>query len=136
MMGIMISPCFLADTIGYCVKRLFLTTDEIAEMQPSDPMLAKFRIFHVACPTTDTPVAQQERWASYAAQHGWPSYPQGGAGCFNPDRSMRGVMGLTAFSVACPVAVLSAVDQRRWLVYAADHNWEAYPQAGEGCVDP
>ena len=136
MMGIMVSPCFLADTIGYCVKRLFLTENQIAEMQPSDPMLSRFRIFHVACPGKDMAAAEQERWAAYAAQRGWPSYPQAGAGCFNPDRSLRGVVGLTGFSVACPVVVLAAADRARWVAYAADHNWTDYPQAGEGCVDP
>src|SRR6516165_4427844 len=30
MMGIMISPAFLADEIGYGVQRLFLTADQIA----------------------------------------------------------------------------------------------------------
>ncbi len=136
MMAIMISPCFLADTIGYCVNRLFYSADEIAEMRPFDPMLANFRIFHVACPATNLSATEHERWGSYAAQRGWPPYPEAGAGCFKPDRSLRGVVGLTAFSVACPPVVLAAVDLRRWAAYAADHNWGAYPQAGAGCVDP
>ncbi len=36
MMGIMISPSFLADSIGYCVQRLFLTADQIAAKQVPD----------------------------------------------------------------------------------------------------
>jgi hypothetical protein len=136
MMALVVSPCFLADAFGYCVKRLFLTANEIAEMRPSDPMLARFRIFQVACPKTDNSAAGQERWAAYAAQREWPPYPPAGAGCFNPDRSLRGVPGLIAFSVACPVVALAEADQRRWIAYASEHNWTAYPQAGAGCVDP
>jgi len=136
MMGIMISPCFLADTIGYCVQRLFNTANQIAEREAPDTMLSQISKFDVACPATDTPVAAQEGWAGYAAHQGWPIYPQAGVRCFNPDRNLRGVVGLKVFSVACPTAVLSALDQRRWVAYAADHDWGPYPQAGAGCVDP
>ncbi len=136
VMGIMISPCFLCDTIGYCVQRLFLTADQIAEREAPDTMLSQIRKFDVACPATDIPVAEQEHWAGYAAQQGWPMYPRAGVRCFNPGRNLRGVVGIKVFSVACPTAVLSAVDQRRWVAYAADHEWGAYPQAGAGCVDP
>src|SRR5580692_3863064 len=41
MMGIMISPCFLADTIGYCVQRLFYTPDQIAERAAPDAILSQ-----------------------------------------------------------------------------------------------
>jgi hypothetical protein len=136
MMAILISPCFLSDAIGYCVERLFYTADEITDRQAPDAILANIRIFHVACPDTNTPRAERGHWAAYAAQHGWPLYPQAGAGCFQPDRKLNGVIGLMAFNVACPVMALSVADQRRWVAYAANHDWTAYPQAGEGCVDP
>ena len=136
MMGIMISPCFLADTIGYCVQRLFYTQDQIAERAAPDAILSQIGHFDVACPATDTPVAEQEGWAGYAAQHGWPMYPRAGVRCFNPDRNMRGVIGLKVFMVACPKVLLSALDQRRWVAFAADHGWGPYPEAGAGCVDP
>jgi hypothetical protein len=136
MMGIMTSPCFLADTVGYYVQRLFYTADQIAERKAPGALLAKIRMFDVACPATDTPVAAQENWAGYAAGQGWPMYPQAGARCFNPERNLHGVIGLTVFTVACPKVLLSAVDQRRWVAYAADHDWGPYPQAGAGCVDP
>jgi len=136
MMGIMVSPCFLSDAIGYCVERFFYTADQIAERQAPDAMPANINIFHVACPDTGTPAAKQSNWATYAAEHGWPLYPEAGSGCFKPDRDLRGVMGLIAFNVACPAIALSAIDQRRWVGYAANHNWAAYPQAGAGCVDP
>ena len=136
MMGIMISPCFLADTVGYCVQRLFYTANQMAERAAPDAMLSQITRFDVACPAADTPVAEQENWAGYAAQQGWPMYPQAGVRCFNPDRNLRGIVGLKVFSVACPTAVLSAVDRRRWVAYAADHDWGPYPQAGAGCVDP
>ncbi len=136
MMGIMISPCFLADPIGYCVQRLFYTADQIAEREAPDAMLSQIRKFDVACPATDMSAAEQRIWAGYAAQQGWPTYPQAGPGCFNPDRNLRGFVGLKVFSVACPTVVLSALDQRRWVAYAADHDWGPYPQAGAGCVDP
>jgi hypothetical protein len=136
MMGIMVSPCFLSDAIGYRIERLFYTADEIAARQVPDTVLSNINIFHVACPDTGTPAAEQSQLAAYAAQHGWPLYPEAGAGCFKPDRNMRGVMGLIAFNVACPAMVLSAIDQRRWVAYAANHGWTDYPQAGAGCVDP
>jgi len=136
MMGIMISPCFLADTIGYCVQRFFYTAAQIADRQAPDTMLSQISKFDVACPATDLSVAEQENWAGYAARQGWPMYPRAGVRCFNPDRNLRGVVGLKVFSVACPTAILSAVDQRRWVAYAADHDWGPYPQAGVGCVDP
>ena len=136
MMAIMISPCFLSDAIGYCVQRFFYTADEIADRRAPDAILANIRIFHVACPDTNASAAEQGRWAAYATQHGWPLYPQAGAGCFQPDRNLHGVLGLMAFNVACPLMVLSAADQRRWVAYAANHDWSAYPQAGAGCVDP
>ncbi len=136
MIGIMISPCFRADTIGYCVQRLFYTTDQMAERAAPDTMLSQIHKFDVACPAMDLPTAAQERWAGYAAQQGWPMYPQAGVRCFNPDRNLRGVVGLKVFMVACPTVVLSALDQRRWVAYAADHDWDPYPQAGAGCVDP
>jgi hypothetical protein len=136
MMAIMISPAFLSDAIGFCVMRAFYTADELAEKQASTATLTQVRIFQVACPDTDTPAAEQARWSAYAARHDWPLYPQAGAACFKPDRNLRGVMGLTVFSVACPVMALSATKQRRWAAYAADHHWTDYPQAGTGCVDP
>ena len=136
MMVVMISPCFLSDAIGYGVMRLFLTADEIAAKQASDAILTQVRIFSVACPDTSMTMAEQERWAASAAQRGWPSYPEAGPGCFKPDRNLHGVLGLKAFSVACPVIALSAAGQRQWATFAADHDWAPYPQAGAGCVDP
>ena len=137
MVAVMISPSFLADPIGYGVKRLFLTADQIAGKQmPDDTILSRASLFHVACPGTDMPAADQQRWAERAAQQGWPRYREAGAGCFRPDRVLFGVVGLKVFSVACPPALLSATDQRRWVAYTADHGWTDYPQAGPGCVDP
>ena len=136
MMGVMISPCFLADTIGYCVQRLFYTADQIAERAAPDAMLSQIRKFDVACPAADMSATEQQNWVDYAAQQGWPMYPPAGPRCFNPERNLHGVIGLKVFSVACPTALLSALDQRRWVVYAADHGWGPYPQAGTGCVDP
>lgn len=136
MMGIMISPCFLADTIGYCVQRLFYTPDQLAERAAPDTILTQIHKFDVACPATDIPTADQEKWSVYAAQQGWPMYPQAGVRCFTPDRNLRGLIGLKVFMVACPKVLLSAVDRRRWVAFAADHDWGPYPQAGAGCVDP
>ena len=136
MMGIMISPCFLADTIGYCVQRVFYTADQLAARAAPDTIMSQIHKFDVACPATDLSVAEQENWAGYAAQQGWPMYPQAGVRCFTPDRNLRGVVGLKVFMVACPTMVLSALDRRRWVAYAADHDWGPYPQAGAGCVDP
>ena len=78
----------------------------------------------------------RQHWAEFAAQHGWPRYPQAGAGCFKPNRALFGVVGLKTFSVACPTMLLSVADQRRWVAYAENHGWDEYPQAGVGCVDP
>jgi hypothetical protein len=137
MMGLMISPVFLSDAIGYCIRRLSYTADQIAEARPhDDAMLSRVDIFHVACGDTTTPAAEQGRWAAYAAQNGWPMYPQAGETCFRPDRILLGVVGLKTFNVACPTLVLSVADRRRWMEYAADHGWDAYPQAGADCVDP
>jgi hypothetical protein len=137
MMGVMVSPAFLADNIGYGVERLFLTADQIAVRQvPDNTILSRVRIFHVACANTDTPAAEQERWAELAAQRGWRRYPEAGTSCFKPDRALYGIVGLKAFSVACPAMVLSVADQRRWVAFAANHGWTEYPQAGMGCVDP
>ena len=63
MMGIMISPSFLADYYGYCVQRLFLTADQIAAKQvPDDTVLRQVHIFHVACADADMPASEQGRW--------------------------------------------------------------------------
>ncbi|HUN40954.1 MAG TPA: hypothetical protein VMU81_11725 [Acetobacteraceae bacterium] len=132
----MISPCFLSDAIGYCVQRLFLTADQIAARESPDVILAHIAKFDVACPGQQMPADEQGRWVEYAAQQGWSFYPQAGPGCFKPDRNLRGVVALKVFSIACPTTVLSALDDRRWIAYAADHGWDAYPQAGAGCVDP
>jgi hypothetical protein len=137
MLGVMVSPAFLADTIGYGVERMFLTADQIEVRQvPDNTMLAKISIFHVACVNTDMPAVEQRHWAELAAQRGWPRFPEAGARCFKPDRALYGVVGLKAFSVACPAMVLSVADYRRWVAFAANHDWADYPQAGEGCVDP
>ncbi|HEX4171775.1 MAG TPA: hypothetical protein VHY82_04785 [Acetobacteraceae bacterium] len=137
MMGVMISPAFLSDQIGYCVMRLFRTADQIAAMQVSDEsVMASVRVFRVACTDAGAPAADRERWAAVAAQRGWPQYAEAGPGCFKPDRALFGVAGLTAFNVACPTVVLSVADRRRWVAYAANHGWTDYPQAGAGCVDP
>lgn len=131
MMGLMISPAFLSDTIGYGVMRLFHTSGQIAEMRPSDAtMLAHVEIFHVTCADPGTPAAD------FAARQAWPMYPQAGATCFRPDRVLLGIAGLKTFNVACPTLVLSVADRRRWLEFAAAHGWDAYPQAGADCVDP
>ncbi|HEY6439330.1 MAG TPA: hypothetical protein VIY55_04880 [Acetobacteraceae bacterium] len=137
MMGIMISPAFLADDIGYCVQRLFLTADQIAVRQvPDQTMLSRVNIFHVACIDPNVPAAERGRLAGFATQQGWPRYPEAGPGCFNPDRNLFGIVGLKAFNIACPTMAFSVTDQRRWVAFAANHGWTAYPQAGEGCVDP
>jgi len=136
MMGVMISPCFLADSIGYCVQRMFYTADQIADRQAPEAILAKIDRFDVACPAAEMPVAERGLWAGYAAQQGWESYLPAGAGCFKPGRNLRGAIGLKVFMVACPRTLLSALEQRRWVAYASDHRWDAYPQAGAGCVDP
>jgi hypothetical protein len=137
MIGVMISPSFLADDIGYGVKRLFMTADQIAAKQtPEDKMPAQISVFHVACIDTDAPHAQQERSVDLVRQNGWPRYPEAGAACFRPDRALFGIVGLKTFNVACPTMVLTVADQRRWNDYAAKHGWTDYPQAGAGCVDP
>jgi hypothetical protein len=137
MMGVMISPAFLADQIGYCVMRLFRTADEIAiTRMPDESIMAQIRVFHVACTDADAPAAEQQRGAALAEQLQWARFPEGGPGCFKPDRALFGVVGLKAFNVACPTMVLSVADQRRWVAFAADHGWTDYPQAGAGCVDP
>jgi hypothetical protein len=101
MMGIMISPAFLADDIGYCVQRLFLTADQIAVRQvPDQTMLSRVNIFHVACIDPNAPAAERGRLAVFATQQGWPRYPEAGPGCFNPDRNLFGIVGLKAFNVA------------------------------------
>jgi hypothetical protein len=136
VMAVMISPCFLCDAIGYCVQRFYYTADEIADRRAPDRILGQISIFQVACPSTDMPAIEHRLWAVEAAQHGWPLYPEAGAGCFKPGRNLLGVAGLKVFNVACPVMALSLPDQRRWVAYSANHGWAPYPQAGEGCVDP
>jgi len=136
MIGIMISPCFLADTYGYWIQRMVYTSDQMVARQRPDAILAQIHKFDVACAVTDMSATDQGRWARDAAQQGWPLYPEAGPGCYKPDRNLRGIIGLKVFSVACPTVVLSALDQRRWATYAAAHDWGPYPQAGDGCVDP
>ena len=136
MIAVMISPCFLSDAMGYGVMRLFLTADQIAAKQAPGAVLAQVRIDRVACPDASLSAEEQERWAASAAQRGWPEYPAAGPRCFRPDRNLHGIIGLKAFSVACPVMALSAADQRRWVAFTEGHDWAPYPQAGEGCVDP
>jgi len=137
MIGIMVSPCFLADDIGYGVKRLFLTADQIAARQtPPDTVPTEISVFHVACIDADAPAAQQQRWADVAAQQGWPRYPDAGPTCFRPHQALFGVVGLKTFNVACPTMVLSVADRQRWSEYATKHGWNDYPQAGLDCVDP
>jgi hypothetical protein len=114
-----------------------MSADQIAVRQaPDQTMLSRVNIFHVACIDPNMPAAERERLADFAAQQGWPRYPEAGPGCFNPNRNLFGIVGLKAFNVACPTMALSVVDQRRWVAFAANHGWTAYPQAGEGCVDP
>src|SRR5690242_14083524 len=74
MMGLMFSPCFLSDAIGYCVQRFFYTADQIAERRAPDPIMSNINIFHVACPDTRIPEAERGRLATYATQSGWPLY--------------------------------------------------------------
>lgn len=136
MIALMFSPCVLSDAFGYCVQRIFYTEDQIEARQSPDALLAKINMFDVACPAPNTPPAERGRWDAYAAEQGWPLYPQAGPGCFHPDRNLRGIAPLKVFTVACPKVLLSAVESRRWLVFAADHGWTAYQQAGDGCVDP
>src|SRR5262249_41237886 len=137
VIGILCSPAYLSDAIGYCVMRMGLTAEQIAEKRaPGEAMLKHIEIFRVACVDPDAPAAEAGRWAKYAAQNNWPLYPQAGPTCFKPDRGLLGVIGLKTFSVACPTIAFSAPDKRRWVAYAASHGWTDYSQAGEGCVDP
>lgn len=137
MIGMMISPAFLADSIGYGVQRLFMTADQIEVRQvPDSRMLSRASIFHVSCTDADMPAAERARWADTAAQRGWPRYPEAGPGCFKPDRNLYGIVGLKSFNVACPPVALSVADQRRWVAFAANYGWTDYAQAGAGCVDP
>src|SRR6185437_9491696 len=92
MMGVLISPAFLADDIGYGVERLFMTADQIAEQRVhDDTVLSKVNVFHVACTDANAPAAEQKLWADTARQNGWPRYPEAGPGCFNPDRNLYGI---------------------------------------------
>jgi len=137
MLGAMVSPTVLADPIGYGVKRLFLTPDQIAAKQvPDETVMRQLSIFHVACIDPDLPAAERQHWADVAAQRGWPRFPEGGPACFRPDRVLYGIAGLKAFNVACPAVALSPLDERRWVAFAANHGWTDYSQAGAGCVDP
>jgi len=136
MIGVMISPAFLADQIGYCVMRLFLTADQVAARARDESIITRIRMFPVACMDANISAEDRAYWAASAEQHGWPNYPEAGPGCFRPDRALMGVVGLKAFNVACPKTILSVADQQRWVSYAASHGWTDYPQAGEGCVDP
>lgn len=137
MMGLMISPAFVADYIGYGIERLFLSSAQITAMQaPDEKLPANIAVFHVACTDPTASAAQQREWSALAARNGWPKYPVAGDTCFRPDRVLLGVVGLKTFNVACPTAVLSVADRQRWANYAAAHNWAAYPQAGANCVDP
>jgi len=133
MMGVLFSPAFLCDTIGYCVQRLGYTADQIAERSVSgDKILAQVQIFQVACVDTEAPPAERGRLAALAAERGWPPYPPAGPSCFKTDRRLLGIVGVTAFGVACPQVAFSGAVQRRWVAYAADHGWTDYPQAGAG----
>jgi hypothetical protein len=137
MMGLMISPAFISDYIGYGVKRLFYTSGQIAEMRvPDERMLTHMAVFHVACADPAASPADRQSWADLAARNGWPRYPQAGEACFRPDRVLLGVVGLKTFNVACPTALLSVADRQRWTAYATGHGWGPYPQAGADCVDP
>ena len=134
MMGLMVSPAFISDYIGYGIERLFLTSGQIAEMRaPEDNMLSRMQVFHVACAD---PATDQQQWADFATRNGWPRDPEAGPTCFKPDRVLLGVAGLRTFNVACPTAVLSVADRQRWMAYSARHGWGPYPQAGADCVDP
>jgi hypothetical protein len=138
MMGLLISPMFLCDTIGYGIERIFYSSAQIAEMrQPDDTaMLRNVEIFPVACADPSTSAADQKWWTDFAAQKGWPLYPQAGEKCFRPERSLLGIVGLKTFNVACPKMLLTVADRGRWMHFAAAHGWDPYPQAGEDCVDP
>src|SRR6266702_4157707 len=110
MMGLMISPVFLCDAVGYCIERLFHTAGEIAAMRMQDaPTFAHVDVFHVACGDAAGP-AERQRWSDFAARHGWPMYPQAGETCFRPDQVLLGFVGLKTFNVACPTLVLSVAD--------------------------
>ena len=79
MMGLMVSPVFLADYIGYGVERLFMTADQIAMKQvPDSRMLSQAYIFHVACVDANAAAAERAHWADVAARNGWQGYPQAG----------------------------------------------------------
>jgi hypothetical protein len=132
MIGLMISPAFISDYIGYAVQRIFYTQEEMAD-RTAGFILRKIDVFRVACPESD---ASASYWAVYAAQNGWQMYPTAGPSCFKPDRNLLGVAGLKSFNVACPVIALSPTEQRRWAAYSSSHGWSDYSQAGAGCVDP
>jgi len=136
MIALMFSPSVLSDSIGYCIQRIFYTANQLDERLAPDALLAKIRMFDVACPAPTVSPQQHGQWASYAVEQGWPLYPAAGSGCFRPDRNLRGFAPLKVFTVVCPKTVLSSVEHRHWLDYVADHKWTAYPQAGPGCVDP
>src|SRR5258708_9745076 len=127
VMGLMISPAYLADYIGYGIKRLSYTAGQITAMQkPDDTILAHVQIFHVACAEP----AERQRWTDTATLNGWPMYPQARETCFPPDRVLLGVAGLKTFNVACPTLALTVADRGRWKTFAENHGWAAYPQAG------
>lgn len=137
MIGLMISPAFFADEMGYAVQRLLLTEAQIAAKQaPPDAIPVPVRVFHVACSKEDASVPDRQRLAAFAVRHRWPRYPEAGPGCFISDRGLLGVAALKTFNVACPTILLSMADRRKWFTYATYHGWNDYPQAGDACVDP
>ena len=88
MICLMFSPAFLSDLIGYGVRRIFYTAEQIAEMRmPDDTILSRVRIFPVACIDPNAPPADQRYWTEAAARNRWPSYPEAGPECFRPERN-------------------------------------------------
>ena len=117
MMGLMISPAFVSDYIGYGVERLFYTPGQIAEMRaPDDAMLTHVEHFSCClCRSGSIRRRISDNGPISPTRNGWPRYPQAGETCFRPDRVLLGVVGLKTFNVACPTMVLSVADRQRWM---------------------
>ena len=132
MMAILCSPTFLADDIGYGVERLFKTADQIAESGHPTRCSRALVSSRSPVPRRTCRWRSRQRWTAEAALDGWPQYPEAGTGCFKPERNLYGIVGLKVFGVACPTAILSVADQRRWVAYAANHDWAALPASRRG----
>ena len=125
MMGLMISPAFVSDYIGYGVSGCFTRPGRSPKCGSPDDRDAcrTLELFHVACAIRQHPRRISGNGLISRPGTVGPVIPQAVATCFQAGPGIARRRRTEDLQCRLSHAVLSVADRRRWMDIAAGHGW-------------